>query len=53
MVEIDEKELSVLKAKAKKWEELEIEICKCYESDDSDVDLITIGEIAASACDML
>jgi hypothetical protein len=53
MVEIDEKELIILKAKAKKWEELENEVSKCYVSEDEDVDLITIGEIAASACDFL
>ena len=56
-----EEELNVLKRKAQKWDELGEKIARCYppepgdeiEGDETDyiddADLITIGEMAASA----
>ncbi len=43
-----QEEIEILKEKAAKWDALEAEIAKMYE-DDSDADLVDIGEAAAYA----
>lgn len=56
-MEYTKEQIEAWEAKAEKWDELEEEIGHCYECDDDgeplydddEVDLITIGEIAASA----
>lgn len=61
MIQISQEEYEKLKRKAQKWDDLGAKIARCYppepgdeiEGDDTDyiedADLLTIGEIAASA----
>ena len=55
---MNEKEIAALKEKADKWDKLEKEIEKCYlndageelsEEESENIDLATIGELAATA----
>ena len=56
-VEIEELELTALKVKAANWDKLGEEIAACYaeegdedfEEHEGEADLVTIGEIAATA----
>ncbi|CAL1518151.1 hypothetical protein [Chitinophaga sp. MM2321] len=58
-----EEEIETQKRKAQKWDELEEKIAVCYgrenedgeweENNDENIDLCTIGEIAASAFEWL